>query len=81
MTDLPEMPCRELVEVITAYLEDALPERDRRRFEAHLEACEDCREYVAQFRRTIALVGRVQPDGLSPRAREELLAAFRGLRM
>ena len=32
MTDLPEMPCRELVEVITDYLEDALPHDDRLRF-------------------------------------------------
>jgi anti-sigma factor RsiW len=81
MSDLAEMPCRELVEVVTAYLEDALPERDRRRFEAHLEECDDCREYLEQFRETIALAGRVAPDGLSPQARADLLAAFRDLRM
>jgi anti-sigma factor RsiW len=81
MSDLAEMPCRELVEVVTAYLEDALPERDRRRFEAHLEECDDCREYLEQFRETIALAGRVEPDGLSPQARADLLAAFRDLRM
>jgi Putative zinc-finger len=38
MTELPEMPCRELVEVITDYLEDALTERDRLRMEEHLAA-------------------------------------------
>jgi anti-sigma factor RsiW len=81
MTDLPEMPCRELVEVITAYLEDALAPRDRQRFEAHLAECDACREYVEQFRQTIALAGRVEPDGLSPQAREQLMAAFRGLRI
>jgi anti-sigma factor RsiW len=80
MTDLPEMPCRELVEVITAYLDDALPAHDRLRFEAHLEECGACRDYLDQFRRTIALVGQVEPERLSPGAREELLAAFRGWR-
>ena len=34
--DLPEMPCRELVELVTDYLEDRLSPLDRARFEAHL---------------------------------------------
>ena len=58
MTQLPEMPCQELVEVITDYLDDALSPADRARFDAHLAGCDPCQEYLAQFRRTIALVGR-----------------------
>ena len=80
MTTLPEMPCQELVEVITDYLENALAERDRRRFEAHLDECQACRDYLEQFRQTIALAGRVEPERLPPRMREELLAAFRDWR-
>ena len=76
-TTLPEMPCQELVEVITDYLEGALPERDRIRFEEHLAVCAKCAEYVEQFRRTIALVGRVDERDLDPATREGLLAAFR----
>jgi anti-sigma factor RsiW len=80
MTSLPEMPCQELVEVITEYLESALGDRDRRRFEAHLAECEPCRDYLEQFRQTIALSGRVEPERLPPRMRDELLAAFRDWR-
>ena len=80
MTDLPEMPCQELVEVITDYLEDALSETDRVRFEEHLSVCEPCRDYVQQFRETITLTGRVAPEDLSPNAREDLLTAFRAWR-
>jgi anti-sigma factor RsiW len=80
MTSLPEMPCQELVEVITEYLESALGDRDRRRFEAHLAECEPCRDYLEQFRQTIALAGRVEPERLPPRTRDELLAAFRDWR-
>jgi anti-sigma factor RsiW len=76
-TTLPEMPCQELVEVITDYLEGALPERDRIRFEEHLAVCAKCIEYVEQFRRTIALVERVDERDLDPVLREGLLAAFR----
>jgi anti-sigma factor RsiW len=80
MTDLPEMPCRELVEVITDYLEDALPQPDRLRFEAHLAECDACRDYVEQFVQTIALSGRVEPEQLPPAVRDELLSAFRAWR-
>ena len=75
---LPEMPCQELVEVITDYLEGALPEPDRIRFEEHLEVCGKCREYVAQFERTIAAVGVVTEQDLDPDVREGLMEAFRG---
>lgn len=75
---LPEMPCQELVEVITDYLENALPERDRIRFEEHLAVCAKCREYVAQFERTIAAVGVVREHDLDPEVRAGLMEAFRG---
>jgi len=74
----PEMPCRELVELVTAYFEDGLSRRDRRRFEAHISGCEHCTAYVEQMRETIALTGRLTEDDLEPGARDELLAAFRG---
>ena len=76
--DLPEMPCRELVEVITDYLEDRLSPVDGARFEAHLAAREACRTYVEQFRQTIRALGRLPEESLSPEARNALLDAFRG---
>ena len=77
-TTLPEMPCQALVEVITDYLEEALPEPDRIRFEEHLSLCGKCREYVAQFQRTIETVGVVREQDLDPSVRAGLLEAFRG---
>ena len=78
VTDLPEMPCRELVELVTDYLEDRLSPIDRARFEAHLAECEPCRTYLEQFRQTIRVLGRLPEESLSPEAREALLTAFRG---
>jgi anti-sigma factor RsiW len=74
------MPCRELVEVITDYLEDGLSDRDRLRFEAHLADCDACRDYVDQFEQTIALSGRVEAEQLPPRLRDELQSAFHAWR-
>jgi anti-sigma factor RsiW len=76
--DLPEMPCRELVELVTDYLEDRLSPLDRARFEAHLATCEACRTYLDQFRQTVRTLGRLPEESLSPDARNALLAAFRG---
>ena len=76
MADRP-MPCRELVELVTAHFDGALSAEDERRFEAHLSACDPCRLYVAQLRETVALVGRLEPEALSPEMRDGLGQAFR----
>jgi anti-sigma factor RsiW len=78
--ELPEMPCRELVELVTDYLEDRLPTCDRARFEAHIADCEDCATYLEQLRQTIRLLGRLPEESLSVEARKALLDAFRGWR-
>lgn len=76
--DLPEMPCRELVELITEYIEDRLSPPDRARFEAHVADCDACRRYLEQFRQTIGALGRLPEESLSSDARKALIAAFRG---
>ena len=69
--------CRQAVELVTAYLEEALSARDRARFEAHLEGCPHCTEYLDQMRRTLAAMGRIEPDALDPETRTELVALYR----
>jgi anti-sigma factor RsiW len=73
-----DLSCAELVELVTEYLEDALPTRERNRLEAHLTECEGCVNYVDQMRRTIELTGRLREDDLPQGAEEALLAAFHG---
>ena len=80
MAELPEMGCQELVEIVTAYLEDALEPRDRERADAHLADCDGCRAYLEQVRTTIDLSGRARLDGLSDGALVALRAAFRSVR-
>jgi len=73
------LTCRELVELVTGYLEGALAADDLERFERHLAGCDACVEYVEQIRLTVAAAGRVTEDELDPGFREELLRAFRTL--
>jgi len=62
MTQDLDLSCKELVELVTAYVEGALPTDERNRFDAHLTQCRDCVEYVAQFCRTIAAIGLAAPE-------------------
>lgn len=71
------IPCRDVVEAVTAYLEGTMPARDRARLQAHLGACDHCHEYVEQIRATIELTGAIEPEDLSPEAVQALTGAFR----
>jgi len=72
-----ELPCQEVVELVTDYLEGALSPAEHRRFEAHLAGCPHCTEYLAQMRETIRLAGRVTPEDLTPQMRTDLTDVFR----
>ena len=69
--------CQQAVELVTLYLEDALPGGERRRFEKHLAGCPHCTEYLAQMRETIRLAGRVTPDDLTAQMRVDLTDLYR----
>jgi anti-sigma factor RsiW len=73
---IPEMSCRELVELATDYLDGALAAGDVARLEDHLDGCDGCRAYLEQMRDTIAALGHLPPESLSPEAKEKLMAAF-----
>jgi anti-sigma factor RsiW len=68
--------CRELVELVTDYLEGTLSRRDRARFEEHIAGCPHCTEYLAQFRETLRLTGTLRESDVSPAAEAELLDVF-----
>jgi len=75
-----QLSCRELVELVTDYLEGALSADERARFEEHIAGCGGCETYLEQIRQTIESVGRLPDDGLTPDAERALLEAFRGWR-
>jgi predicted anti-sigma-YlaC factor YlaD len=77
MTHPSEMSCQELVELVNEYLEGALEPNDRARFEAHLDDCEGCLNYLNQMRTTIELIGQVTEESVPGPAMDELMKAFR----
>jgi anti-sigma factor (TIGR02949 family) len=74
------MRCREVVELMTEYLEGALSDAERLRFEQHLQGCDGCRAYLEQLRRTRQLVGKLADEPVPEHLRTELMKAFRDWR-
>jgi len=77
MFETGSLSCKELVELVTAYLENSLPPEERERFETHLVGCRGCRNYVDQARKTLFMVNHLEEEHLSPQAQTRLLTAFR----
>jgi predicted anti-sigma-YlaC factor YlaD len=75
-----DIRCHQIVELVTDYLEGALDEADRTRFEMHIIVCRGCENYLEQMRRTADVVGDAPPDEPDPEQMEELLEAFRSWR-
>ena len=74
--DVPDLMCRELVELVSDYLGQSLSADEQARFERHLLDCPPCTEYVSQMRATIALA-RGLSAGSTEAVTPTLLAVFR----
>ena len=72
-----DIVCQQAVEMVTDYLEGSLSRRDRRRFESHLRGCPNCSAYLEQIRITIELTGAIDPEELTPEAKQDLIDLYR----
>jgi hypothetical protein len=72
--------CIDFVEMVTEYLDGALPREVAAAIDAHLLVCPGCLSVLDQFRTVIAQSGRLRVeavDAVPAATREPLMAAFR----
>lgn len=74
------MTCREVVALLTGYLEEVLPRAERRGVDEHLHTCPDCTAYLEQVRTTIGALTHLREQDVPQPVLEELVEAFRGRR-
>lgn len=72
------LTCREVVELLSDYLDGELPEPERVRVEEHLAGCDGCTMVLDELRETIRLTGMLTVEQVSETQRTTLLEAFRG---
>ena len=59
------MNCREFVDFLMDYLDGELPDETRTGFQAHIDACPPCLNYLETYRETVRL-GRLCADPEGP---------------
>ena len=79
-TENPELTCREVVQLVTDYLEDALLPEVRMSVTEHVIGCPDCSAYYAQMQHTIAMLRQLAQEPAFPVTKDALLQKFRELR-
>lgn len=77
MAEPDDLTCQAFVEMVTAYLEGALSDAERARFEAHIGECDYCLSYSDQIRLTVRVLRRMGTRAMAPVARARLLDGFR----
>jgi anti-sigma factor RsiW len=71
------LDCDQLVELVTAFLDDALDPDTERQVVEHLAICDGCQLYLEQVKATVRGLGQLPPGSLDEQVRMTLLAAFR----
>jgi predicted anti-sigma-YlaC factor YlaD len=72
-----EITCRELVELVTAYLEHALDDPTLNLVEEHLVMCGWCATYVDQMRATTRALATLPPEPVPEALQRAVAAALR----
>ena len=70
--------CREVVELVTEYLEGAMTPDQRTEFELHLNYCDGCATFLAQIEGTASLAGGLSEEQIPDEMMAALRAAFHG---
>jgi anti-sigma factor RsiW len=76
-----DIVCREMVELMSDYLEGALAGDELGRFERHLAGCDGCDRAMDQLRQTMRLTGMLRVEDVPAEEREALLGVYRAWRV
>jgi anti-sigma factor (TIGR02949 family) len=75
-----ELQCVAVVELVTDYLEGALPAAQAERLERHLDTCPGCAEYLEQLRAIAGSLKGVTDESFPAEMRDALIADLRDFR-
>jgi len=74
-----DISCKELVDLVTDYMDETISDEARAKFEQHLSECGYCNAYVKQMHLTVTLTKKLSEaeSDVSKPAPNELLDIFR----
>jgi anti-sigma factor RsiW len=71
------MTCKQIVELMTDYLDGFLSPSLHARFEQHISGCDGCSAYLTQLKTARMLIGRTATEPVPEPLKAELMNAFR----
>ena len=77
MDGVRALRCREVVELVSDYLEGRLRGADRTLFEHHASWCRWCSDYLREMRATVGAAAKLRRDGLPKELEEAFLHLYR----
>jgi hypothetical protein len=77
---MEDVSCREVVELVTDFLEGTLAIDRRDVFERHVAMCTWCETYLYQMRHTLIVLGGLREDDVPAPLVDSLALAFRAER-
>jgi anti-sigma factor RsiW len=75
-----DVTCREVVELLSDYLDGAIPATDRARLDEHLAECDGCTAALEQLRETIRVTGTLTEEQVAQEQLEPVRSVFRAWR-
>jgi putative zinc finger protein len=74
---LTDKTCKQIADLVLAYLNDELGPRLKLDFEQHLEICPDCVSFLKTYKRTVAATGSVDAIAMPAKVRNNILTFLR----
>ncbi len=74
---IDDMACIELVQLVTDYLEGALPAGEVARIREHLTSCDGCTAHVEQMRTAVRVLQATPREQVAPETADALAGMFR----
>jgi len=75
--DVADVECRQIAELLTDYLDGALPKHTRELIEWHIEGCGPCVAFMNTFRGTLHAVRKLPEVPIPAELKQRLLAVLR----
>ncbi len=75
MDDPPhDIGCAECIDLLADYVDGALPDKQAKALEWHIESCPPCVAFVNTYKGTVGAARRLRQATLPPELKERLLA-------
>jgi predicted anti-sigma-YlaC factor YlaD len=71
------LTCKEVVELVTEYLENVLLPGLHKQLEEHVADCPGCTNYIEQVQLTVGMLQQLAQEPVFPETKQKLLEVFR----